>query len=358
MANQYALSSTKIITAPNGIKITIYTDGDKKFVKLTNLYKALGFAGQFGLDTTFGLVFKNHRFTLFKKMTVDSPKAVNVVELNQVIPVLEAYIRISLITKSSLYQDLRDNARMEAQRLIEIFNREVFGKPDTVITKSAETLAPTVSKSENTDDKNSILVTQLKAPPYDNTISIYRNHGDFRVPAVDIVLALCDGNAIENRFRTLRHAAKKAAVLEKSIVIPEYSVLPGYSLCDIDRLLATFAKLEPSDAVEINAYTLQEFFDGLKLAPNVLSTTDLPATWQPNTNAKENTQMENFNSTDKPVQNTVPVVTVADIEDISARADATIKVYGVSKADALRAVTKLKAEEINRDLAPLLELLG
>ena len=240
MANKYAISPTQIITAPNGIKITIYTDGDKKFVKLTNLYKALGFAGQFGFDTTFGLIFKDHRFAYFQKRTTDTKNAIYVVELNQVIPVLEAYIRISLVAKSSLYQDLRDNARMEAQRLIEVFNREVFGKPDTVITKPVE-------------------------KP--------------------------DAPAIPNKLQ---------AFLEDKI--------------------------------------------GNQLTSNV--------------DTKEDTQMENPKPTDKTVQNTVPIVTVADIEDISARADVTVKVFGVSKADALRAVTKLKAEEINRDLAPLLELLG
>ena len=113
---------------------------------------------------------------------------------------------------------------MEAQRLIEVFNREVFGKPDTVITKPVE-------------------------KP--------------------------DAPAIPNKLQ---------AFLEDKI--------------------------------------------GNQLTSNV--------------DTKEDTQMENPKPTDKTVQNTVPIVTVADIEDISARADVTVKVFGVSKADALRAVTKLK----------------
>ena len=45
------------------------------------------------------------------------------------------------------------------------------------------------------------------------------------------------------------------------------------------------------------------------------------------------------------------------IEDIGERAIAVIKVFRVAEKDALRAATKLKAEEINRDLSPLSELL-
>lgn len=71
------------------------------------------------------------------------------------------------------------------------------------------------------------------------------------------------------------------------------------------------------------------------------------------TACEEATQMKD-NTT---IQTTVPVFTSADIEDISERAEATVKVFGVSRVDALRAVTQLKAQEINRDLQPLLELL-
>ena len=58
------------------------------------------------------------------------------------------------------------------------------------------------------------------------------------------------------------------------------------------------------------------------------------------------------------IQTTVPPVTTADIEEIGERAETTVKIFGVSKKDALRAATQLKAQEINRDLTPLLELLG
>lgn len=67
----------------------------------------------------------------------------------------------------------------------------------------------------------------------------------------------------------------------------------------------------------------------------------------------EETQME----TNETIQVPVPTVTVADIEDIGERTEAVMKIFGVSKVDALRAVTQLKAQEINRELQPLIELL-
>ena len=72
-----------------------------------------------------------------------------------------------------------------------------------------------------------------------------------------------------------------------------------------------------------------------------------------NSNHQEVTQME----TNETIQAAPQPVTMADIEDIGERAEAIMKIYGVSKTDALRAVTQLKAQEINRDLSPLLELL-
>lgn len=114
------------------------------------------------------------------------------------------------------------------------------------------------------------------------------------------------------------------------------------------RILQDNARMEAQRLIEVFN---REVFD----KPDTVTTKPIET---PVANPKEDTKMEIFKTTDTPAQGTVPVVTVADIEDISARADATAKVFGVSKADALRAVTKLKAEEINRDLAPLLELLG
>lgn len=53
----------------------------------------------------------------------------------------------------------------------------------------------------------------------------------------------------------------------------------------------------------------------------------------------------------------VKVLETVDIEDIVARADLLAKTFNLPKKDALRAVVKLKAQEMGRDLTPLLELL-
>ena len=57
------------------------------------------------------------------------------------------------------------------------------------------------------------------------------------------------------------------------------------------------------------------------------------------------------------IESVVPVVTVADIEDIGERADKLKDLFDVSKKDALRASVQLKSQEINRDLSPLLDLV-
>ena len=70
---------------------------------------------------------------------------------------------------------------------------------------------------------------------------------------------------------------------------------------------------------------------------------------------KEDSQMENIT---QPSAYDVTTITVQDFEDINTRAEAIVKFFGSSKKDALRAAITLKAQEVNRDLAPLIELLG
>lgn len=53
----------------------------------------------------------------------------------------------------------------------------------------------------------------------------------------------------------------------------------------------------------------------------------------------------------------VKVLEKGDIEDIVARADLFVKTFNKPRKDALQASVKLKAQEMGRDLTPLLELL-
>ena len=57
-------------------------------------------------------------------------------------------------------------------------------------------------------------------------------------------------------------------------------------------------------------------------------------------------------------KNVVQDITIHDFDDIAERANAIAKTYGVALKDALRAATKLKEQEIGRDLTPLIELLA
>ena len=65
--------------------------------------------------------------------------------------------------------------------------------------------------------------------------------------------------------------------------------------------------------------------------------------------SKGEIQMVNNGIETAVAQNNVHVVRIEDIEDISKRVNVTVTVFRVAEKDALRAITKLKAEEINRD---------
>lgn len=221
----YDLSQKSYLVAPNGTRLDIWGDDKHRYTRLRQLFRALGYSTINMQGSMLAMVFKyNSRFNLFTKNIRGG--AAYVVQLDQVIPILKTFIGLTLSTSGQTpgHKLIQDNARMEASRLIEILNREVFGKVD----------------NSNDTPKGFCLV-----------------------PAT-----------------------------------PE------------------------------------------KQSKSLLET-------------KENIKMENNNT-----QNPVHVVSVEDIEDIGNRVKATITVFRVAEKDALRAVTKLKAEEINRDLSPLIELLG
>jgi len=221
--NPYQLKEVKKLIAPNGRPIVIWSDGDKQYVQLVQIYSALGFNGTFGLDTTLGVIFKNKRFSMLTKQVANN-RTSYVTNLDAIIPILESFIRLTLMTtpRAKHNQPIRDNARMEAERLIEFFNREVFNKPGTVTTTK------------------------------DSMITAIRSDLNQTVSSIEV-----------------------------------------------------------------------------------------------------DTQMENNTGT-----TTVPVITVKDFDDIGERAEAIVRIFGSSKKDALRTAVTLKAEEINRDLTPLHELLA
>lgn len=185
-----------------------------RLIPVYNIAKALGYSKFNNDNSLLALIFKNHQFVIYRKY-IGRGRAAYLCDACQIVPILQSFIRLTLTTRdiNSVHVANMDNMRMEAERLIEVFNRELFGKADTCT------------------------VTQIPKETCDTT--------------------------------------------------------------------------------------------------------------------EEVTQMEN----NETIQATVPPVTTADIEEIGERAEATVKIFGVSKTDALRVVTQLKAQEINRDLSPLLELL-
>ena len=217
-ANAYALTRKQTIKAPNGYSIVIWEDFDTEYVRLSQITKALGYNSGYTRDSLLGAVFRLRKRQLLTKSVNGS--VAYMIYLKDVIPVLQEFIRLTLTisgTNRSQNRNFQDNARMEAERLIEILNVEVFGKPSSATVSPAE-------QSTNQTELN-------------------------------------------------------------------------------------FSK------------------------------------------TKEDIQMDN-NAVN------VPVVTVADLEDINDRAEAIAKIFGASKKDALRAAVTLKSPEINRELTPLLELLA
>lgn len=71
---------------------------------------------------------------------------------------------------------------------------------------------------------------------------------------------------------------------------------------------------------------------------------------------KRSSELTMENKTTDTRKREMAIVEDFDIDAIGAIADAVIKVYGVSRKEALKAATMLKAAELNRDLSPLLDM--
>ena len=348
MKNKYALTSEQTITAPNGTKITIYTDGDKRFVKVAALAKALGYTKLGGMNGKLGLIFKNHQFPIFQKSC--GRTAEYMTHIDCVIPILQAFIRFTLVVKpkNPKFVIMQDDARMEAERLIELFNTEVFGKSSSVtVTKINAPTGDDNNEAQNTITENKPIATIEDVPPYGKTIGIYVRNGETFILVDALGAALygyCDDTidfddeAVDvHAFETVLKAAELSGVPETDTDQGEINTR------NVLGTLDKFYEVEPRESIADNAISVKDFLREYEYFQP-------PA---PVNDEQEDTQMQDSATN----QATVPTVTVADIEDIGERTEAVMKIFGVSKVDALRAVTQLKAQEINRELQPLLELL-
>lgn len=117
----YDIKPFNTITTPNGTKLHLYKANGQTYYGVSRLAKALGYS-QFTTDSTLAATFKNQNFYLSYKQI--SGGSARVADFDQLVPLLEHFIKLSLnITPNSDSQTLiLDNARMEAQRLIEMLS--------------------------------------------------------------------------------------------------------------------------------------------------------------------------------------------------------------------------------------------
>lgn len=193
------------------------------------------------------------------------------------------------------------------------------------------------------------------------TVNIYHFNGQDFVMLTDIAKGL-GYNAFQSDNSILAVTLKNRsfAVCQKRVtaggkpayLIPTEQCIPF--LESFIRLTLITKQSNPMilakmDNARARAYELVELFasEGYGKPRNV------PQDTGEEIETSEETQME----TNETIQVPVSPVTTEDIEDIGERTEAVMKIFGVPKVDALRAVTQLKAQEINRDLSPLLGLL-
>lgn len=208
------------------------------------------------------------------------------------------------------------------------------------------------------------------------------NNGTLYLILREIVVALGYSYRLNFTDDTLMAAALKTQnipVLIKSIANIRKKRISCILLQHVVELLTRFIKLtlvskprrsEQSlihDNARMEAERLVEFFNTeyfkkpstVKEISSEEELKDVSATEN-----KEETKMETLafvkpaNKTDDGQKNAVHVLTVEDIEDIGNRASSLAKVYGCSCKQSLIAATKLKSEEINRDLSVILQTLN
>ena len=131
---EYRLAhESKFVAAPNGTKIWLYNTKQGEVVKLVDIARALGYSAFNNDNSLLALVLKNHAFTVFKvKLVGTSGHSSYALSTSQVVPMLKSFARATLLTTqtNALLLAKMDEARMNAEQLIEIFVREGYGKPE------------------------------------------------------------------------------------------------------------------------------------------------------------------------------------------------------------------------------------
>lgn len=188
----YNVKPFNCITTPNGTKMYLYLIGGRNYYGVSRLAKALGYS-QFTTDSTLAAAFKDKRF--YMSYAQISGGSARVADFDQLVPLLEHFIKLSLnITPNSDAQTMTlDNARMEAQRLIELLKKApVVKQPEPAQIKSEPVETNLFGELVEHDDPQSITVTQVDTvdtPIY--PLRIFKDKSDERYIAFyDLILAI------------------------------------------------------------------------------------------------------------------------------------------------------------------------
>lgn len=188
----YNVKPFNCITTPNGTKMYLYLIGGRNYYGVSRLAKALGYS-QFTTDSTLAAAFKDKRFYLSYAQI--SGGSARVADFDQLAPLLEHFIKLSLnITPNNDAQTMTlDNARMEAQRLIELLKKEpVVKQPEPAQIKSEPVETNLFGELVEHDDPQSITMTQVDTvdtPLY--PLRIFKDKSDERYIAFyDLILAI------------------------------------------------------------------------------------------------------------------------------------------------------------------------
>lgn len=179
-------------------------------------------------------------------------------------------------------------------------------------------------------------------------IRIFDDGGNYFVPLRAVAQAV--------GYSHYQHSTLLGAVLKNS-KIPIFSpkVVFFVKFLDCFRLLENF--LKAYESTEPLMYRQEEFDFNAKKLLEQFRKIDFQKSAETFPIAKE-TESEEKKLESETMAEEITTLTEADIEDIGKRADLIKNVFDVPKSAALQATVKLKAEEIGRNLAPLIELVN
>lgn len=233
----FNLAPSREIITPNGTKILLYPNGKSEIYGVARLAKALGYS-QFTPDSTLGLAFKGQQFSISYKQI--NGVSARVAPFNEIVPLLEYFIKLTLqIVPDNDKQALSmDNARMEAQRLIEQLT-------DKSTDKQPKLIPPKANSRFKGRQSLSRCVATVNLQPYNKLIGIYLFNGERYLFTDEIVATICaDGDEFSTRNKFYK-AAKQANVYLSDANIDgklvESKVIPAK---DFFTVLQELTKLE------------------------------------------------------------------------------------------------------------------